>query len=64
MGSCCMSQGLKQGLYIHLEEWDGEGYGRETQEGGDICTSMADSCWCLTENNKFCKAIILQLTNK
>ena len=25
---------------------------------------MADSCWGLTENNKICKAIILQLKNK
>ena len=35
---------LKQGLCINLEGWDGEGDGREGQEGGDICTSMADSC--------------------
>ena len=35
---------LKQGLYINLEGWDGEGDGREVQEGGDICTPMADSC--------------------
>ena len=24
--------------------WDGEGNGREVQEGGDLCTPMADSC--------------------
>ena len=41
---------LKQGLCFHLERWDGEGDGRELQEGGDICIPMADSC--LTENNK------------
>ena len=35
---------LKQGLCINLEGWDGEGDGREIQEGGDICTPMADSC--------------------
>ena len=29
---------------INLEGWDGEGDGREFQEGGDICTPMADSC--------------------
>ena len=34
---------LKQGLCINLEWWDGEGDGREVQEGGDICISMADS---------------------
>jgi len=35
---------LKQGLCINLEGWDGEGNGREVQEGGDICIPMADSC--------------------
>ena len=29
---------LKQGLYINLEGWDGEGDGREVQEGGDMYT--------------------------
>ena len=24
--------------------WDGVGGGREVQEGGDVCISMADSC--------------------
>ena len=28
---------LKQGLCNNLEGWDGEGDGREVQEGGDIC---------------------------
>ena len=35
---------FKQGLCIILEEWDGEGDGREFQKGGDICILMADSC--------------------
>ena len=35
---------LKQGLCINLEEWDGEGEGRELQKGGGICVPMADSC--------------------
>ena len=35
---------LKQGLYINLEGWDGEGDGREVQKGEDICIPMADSC--------------------
>jgi hypothetical protein len=34
---------LKQGFYINLEQWDGEGNGREVQKGGDICIPMADS---------------------
>ena len=35
---------FKQQLCINLEEWDGEGNGREVQQGGDICIPMADSC--------------------
>ena len=35
---------LKQGLYINLEGWDGEGDGKEVKEGGDICIPVADSC--------------------
>ena len=35
---------LKQGLCINLEEWDGEGDGREVQKGGGMSISMADSC--------------------
>jgi len=39
----CLSE-LKQGLCINLEGRDGEGNGREGQEGGDIYIPMADSC--------------------
>ena len=35
---------LKQELCITLQGWDGEGDGKEFQEGGDICIAMADSC--------------------
>ena len=35
---------LKQGLCINLEGCDGEGDGREFQEGGNICVLVADSC--------------------
>ena len=35
---------LKQGFYINLEGWDGEGDGREFQKGGDIFIPVADSC--------------------
>ena len=35
---------LKQGLYINLERWDGEGDGKEVHKGGDIWIPMADSC--------------------
>ena len=43
---------LKQGLCINVEEWGGEGDGREVQKGGDIGIPMTDSCWGLTENNR------------
>ena len=52
---------FKLGLCNNLESWDGEGGGREVQEGRDIYIPMADSYWGLTEKKtKFCKAIILQ----
>ena len=35
---------FKQGLYINLDGWDGEGDEREVQKGGDMCIPMADSC--------------------
>ena len=35
---------LKQGLCINLEGWEGEGNGREGQQGGAICIPIADSC--------------------
>ena len=41
--SMCLRE-CKQGPCIHLDRWDGEGDGREIQDGGDICTPMADSC--------------------
>ena len=41
---CCMSQGTQTGALYQLEGWDAEGDGRKVQEGGDICTPMADSC--------------------
>ena len=39
-----MTQGTQTGALYNLEGWDGEGSGKEIQEGGDICTPMADSC--------------------
>ena len=43
---------LKHWVCINLEVWEGEGDDKEFQEGEDICISMADSCWGLSENNK------------
>ena len=43
---------LKQGFCNNLEGWDGEGDGKEVQEGGHVGVPVADSCLCLTENNK------------
>ena len=61
---CVCLRELKQGLCVNLDGWEWEGDRRGVQEGGDIYTPMADSCLCLTENNKILKAIILQLKNK
>ena len=41
---------LKQGFCDNLEGWDGEGDGREVQEGGDMDVPMADFYSCLIEN--------------
>ena len=35
---------LKQGLCENSEGWDGEGDGREVQEGGNMGVPMTDSC--------------------
>ena len=35
---------LKEVFCLNLEEWDGEGYGREFQNGGYICIPMTNSC--------------------
>ena len=35
---------LKQGFCINLEEWDGEGDGREVQKGGNVSRPIANSC--------------------
>ena len=51
---------LKQGLCINLEGWDGEGDGREVQNGGDICTLWLIHLEVRQKTTKFCKAIILQ----
>ena len=37
-----MVQGAQTGLCDNLEGWEGEGAGREAQEGGDTCILMAD----------------------
>ena len=52
MGILCMTQGTEPGTLWQAEEWDGEGDGREVQEGRDMGILMADSYWCMTENHK------------
>ena len=42
-------QKLNPGFCDNLEKWEGVTGGREVQEGGDICTPMANSCWYITE---------------
>ena len=38
-----MAKKLKQGIYINLEVWNGEGDGSKVQKRGDICIPKADS---------------------
>ena len=42
---------LNPGLCDNLEGWDGVGDGREVQRRGEICVSVADSCWCMAETS-------------
>ena len=43
---------LSSVLYCDLDEWEGGGGGgRDVQEGGDICTHLADSLCCTAETN-------------
>ena len=51
------------GALWQAEGWDEKRDGKEVWEGGDMGITMADSCWCMTENHKILKAIILQLKN-
>ena len=44
MGIYCKTQGTQIGLCNKLEGWNGEGDGREFQEGGDICIPMGHFC--------------------
>ena len=53
-----MTQGTQTGLLWQAEGWDGEGDGRQVQEGGDMGVPVAD-VWQKTP--KFYKAITLQL---
>ena len=61
MGFTVCLRELKQGLCVNLEGWDGEGGAMEVQEEGDICTPMADSCRCLTENNRILQSNYLSI---
>ena len=54
---------LNQGLYINLEGWDGEGEGGSFKRE-DICITMADSCWGLTENSKILYSNYLSIKKK
>ena len=37
--------------------------GREAQEGGNICTIMADLCYCMAETNITLKSNFLPIKN-
>ena len=44
MGNCCMAQETQIWALYQSRGVDGEGDGKEIQEGGDICIPMGDSC--------------------
>ena len=52
------------GLCDNLEGWDGMDGGMEVREGGDMCTPMADSCWCMAETNPFVQSGYPPIKNK
>ena len=64
MGIFCMAQETQTGALYQPRRVGWGGRWEAVQTGGYVWIPMADSCWGLTENNKFCKAIILQLKNK
>ena len=45
--------------YIHRNNIVARGSGREIQEGRDIRTPMANSCWCTAEINRYCTKVSL-----
>ena len=47
-------------LWDNPEGWGREGGGREVQDGGDTCASVADSCWYMAKA-LYNIVIILQL---
>ena len=47
-----VTRGTQREALWQAEGSDGEGDGKEAQEGGDLGVPMADSCWCTTENHK------------
>ena len=44
MGICCVTQGTQTEALQQAEGYDGEGDGREAQEGGDMGVPVADFC--------------------
>jgi len=55
---------LKEGLYINLEGWDGEGDGGRFKRDGIYIYLWLIHIEVWKKTTKFCKAIILQLKNK
>ena len=51
MGICIWLREHKPGICNNLEGWDGVEGGREFQEGGDVCTPVADSYGCMAETS-------------
>ena len=51
MGICRMTQGTQTGALWQPRKVGWAGRWGGGSEGGDICISVADSCWCMAETN-------------
>ena len=55
---------LRQGLFVNLERWNGEGAGGRFKREGIYVYLWLIHVEVSQERTKFCKAIILQFKNK
>ena len=47
----CVTRGARTEALEQPRRWERVGGGRESQEGGDLCIPVADSCYRLAESN-------------
>ena len=49
--TCCMTRGARTEALEQPRGWERVEGGRESQNGGDLCIPVANSCYRLTESN-------------